>query len=263
MVRAIRTWLAEPRLAGVDVDGADLVRVHRRVLSEKPLTRAVFVEIYRTCLEADRRHFRGEGVRVEIGAGSSFFKEVCPGLVSTDVKPAEGLDMVVDAQSMPFADGSVRAVFGIHCFHHLPEPRRFLAELERVLRPGGGCVLVEPYYGPLAAAFYKRAFETEGFDPTQRAWETPVEGPMRGANQALSYIVFVRDAALLAERHPGLEVVERRPLTNWIRYLASGGVNFRSLAPGWAGPVLGGVEAAAAPLARWLALHHVIVLRRR
>jgi SAM-dependent methyltransferase len=263
MLRTVRKWLAEPRLAGVDVDGADLVEAHRRILAAKPLTRQVFLELYRACLEADRRSFTGNGLRVEIGAGSSFFKEVCPGLISTDIKPAPGLDMVVDAMAMPFALGSVRAIFGIHCFHHLPDPARFLAELERVCAPGGGCVLIEPYSGPAAAAFYRRVFDTETFDKTQREWTTPAAGPMRGANQALSYLVFERDASELARRFPGLEIVERRPLTNWARYLLSGGVNFRSLVPAWTAPAIRGFEAAAAPLSRWLALHQLIVIRRR
>lgn len=265
MLGTVRRWLAEPRLAGIDVDGAGLVEAHRRILASKPLTRRVFVELYGACMNADRRWFEGagDGLRVEIGAGSSFFKEVCPGLITSDIKPAPGLDMVVDAQAMPFEAGSVRAVFGIHCFHHLPQPERFFAELVRVVRPGGGCVLVEPYYGPLAAAFFRRVFESETFDAAQPGWTTPATGPMRGANQALSYLVFVRDRAEFERRYPELEIVERRPLTNWARYLLSGGVNFRSLAPGWADPALRAGEWAISPLARWLALHHITVIRRR
>jgi SAM-dependent methyltransferase len=263
MVGTLRRWLAEPRLAGIDVDGAGFVEAHRRILAGKPLTRRVFLELYGGCLDADRRWLSGDGLRIEIGAGSSFFKEVCPGLICTDIKPAPGLHRVVDAMNMPFEPGSVRTIFGIHCFHHLPDPDRFFGELARVVRPGGGCVLIEPYYGPFASAFFRRAFDSEGFDPRQPGWATPSTGPMRGANQALSYIVFVRDAAEFARKHPALEIVERRPLTNWGRYLLSGGVNFRSLAPGWSDPVLRAGEAIVSPLARWLALHHLIVLRRR
>lgn len=255
--------LAEPRLAGVDVDSDRLVEVHRSILSGKPMIRQVFVEMYGACMEADRRHFCGEGSRVEIGAGSSFFKEVCPGLISTDVKAAPHLDMVVDAQAMPFAGRSIRAVYGIHCFHHLPRPDLFFAELERVLIPGGGCVLIEPYHGPVARVFFRRLFESETFDPAQRTWETDASGPMRGANQALSYIVFVRDAGEFARRHPGLEVVERRPLTNYPRYVLSGGLNFRALVPAWSGPVIKAAEWLGTPVARVLALHHIVVLRRR
>jgi SAM-dependent methyltransferase len=263
MPRSIRDWLAEPGLAGVDLDGPERIAAHRRILAAKPATRRVFLELYRACLYTDRRFFTAPGPRVEIGAGSSFFREVCPDLIVTDVAPAPGLDRIVDAMAMPFADRSLRAVFGIHTFHHIPDPDQFLSELERVLAPGGGCVLIEPYFGPFAAAFFKRAFKTETFDPTQAGWTTPTTGPMVGANQALSYIVFTRDAAEMSRRHPGLEIVHQRPLTNWIGYLLSGGVNFRSLAPTWAAPVIHAAEFAAAPLAPWLALHHLIVLRRR
>lgn len=255
--------LAEPRLAGVDVDSGHLVEVHRSILTGKPMIREVFLEIYRACLDADRRLLRGQGLQVEIGAGSSFFKEVCPSLISTDIKAAAHLDMVVDAQAMPFGDRAVRTVFGIHCFHHLPRPDQFFAELERVLVPGGGCVLVEPFHGPVARVFFRRLFETETFDTRQPSWHTESTGPMRGANQALSYIVFVRDALEFARRYPGLEIVERRPLTNYPRYLLSGGLNFRALVPAWTGPAIKMVETLGSPLAHVLALHHMIVLRRR
>ena len=262
IVRLVRRALAEPRLEGIDVDRPDLIEVHREILATKPLTRRVFLELYRTCLDADLRHLRGDGLRIEIGAGSSFLKTVSPGILTTDIKPSAGLDMVVDALRMPFAAQSVRAVFGIHVFHHLSDPDRFFRELTRVLRPGGGCVLIEPYHGWLARLFFRHVFETETFDSTQSHWAATAEGPMRGANQALSYIVFVRDAQKFVESYPELEVVERRPLSNWPRYLLSGGLNFRSLAPGWSNSALRGAEAAMSPLARWLALHHLIVIRR-
>ena len=259
----IRRLLAEPRLAGIDVDRPDLVEVHRRILATKPLTRAVFTELYHACREADERHLTGDGLRVEIGAGSSFLKTLYPDVVTTDIKSAPGIEMVVDAMAMPFADGSVRAIYGIHCFHHLPDPSAFLDELTRVVVPGGGCVLIEPYYGPVASMLFQRVFTTESFDPDQAAWETPTHGPMAGANQALSYVVLVRDARRFASRFPELRIVERRPLTNWLRYLLSGGLNFRTLAPVRSDPVLRGMETVLSPAARWLALHHLIVLRKR
>jgi SAM-dependent methyltransferase len=255
--------LREPRLAGLDVDASDVIDGHRQVLAEKPILRAVFVEIYDRCDAIDRAYGTGEGQRIEIGAGSSVFSERFPDVIATDIKPHPHFDRVLDAQAMNVEDGSVRAIFGINCFHHLPDPMAFLGELDRVLVPGGICVLVEPYYGPLAAAFYPRLFETEDFDRTQATWEDPGRSIMRGANQALSYIVFDRDRVLFEQRCPTLELVVREPMTNWPRYLLSGGLNFRQLVPTRLEPALRGLEWLLAPAARWLALHHVIALRRR
>jgi SAM-dependent methyltransferase len=262
LLDAVLSRLREPRLAGIDVDTSDMLELHRQVLAEKPIMRAVFAELYDRCMEIDRLYGSGEGQRIEIGAGSSLFSARYPQVVATDIKPHPHLDRVLDAQAMDLEPASVRAIFAINCFHHLPDPMAFFRELERVLVPGGVCVLVEPYHGPLAAAFYARLFETEGFDRTQAAWDDAGRTIMHGANQALSYIVFERDRALLEQRCPSLEVVVREPLTSWPRYLLSGGLNFRQLAPSRSEPLLRGLERLLAPARRWLALHHIIGLHR-
>jgi ubiquinone/menaquinone biosynthesis C-methylase UbiE len=42
-----------------------------------------------------------------------------------------------DAKALPFADGSFAAVMSNSIVHHIPEPGAVLAEMLRVLRPGG------------------------------------------------------------------------------------------------------------------------------
>jgi len=263
VVEAALRRLQEPRLVGLDVDTSDLLEVHRQVLAGKPIMRDVFAEFYDRCMEIDRDHGSGEGLRIEIGAGSSLFAERHPEVLATDIKPHPHLDRVLDAQAMELDAACARAIFGINCFHHLPDPMAFFGELERVLVPGGTCVLIEPYHGPVAGAFYARLFETESFDRTQPTWEDDGRSIMHGANQALSYIVFERDRALFEQRCPTLEVVVEEPLTNWPRYLLSGGLNFRQLVPTRSAPLLRGLERLLAPASRWLALHHVVALRKR
>lgn len=257
-----RAWLREPLLDGVDIDGDQRIAAHRRILASKPMLKGVFDEIYRLLLRLDTQHFRGEGRRVEIGAGVSAFKAMCPELVTTDVMPAEHLDMVLDAHAMALPDASVRALFGIHCFHHFRDPEAFFREVLRVCLPGGGCILVEPYHGPVAARFYKKVFESETFDRDQRDW-TSDAGVMAGANQALSYVVFERDRARFERTFPDLEIVEQRWLRNYPRYLLSGGLNFRQLMPTFSIPLLKAVEWLLVPIGSWTALHHCVVLRKR
>jgi SAM-dependent methyltransferase len=48
-----------------------------------------------------------------------------------------------DAARLPLASESVNLVWCIHVLHHLPDPSRVLAEVRRVLRPGGALVLAE------------------------------------------------------------------------------------------------------------------------
>ena len=49
-----------------------------------------------------------------------------------------------DARELPFQAESVDAVISINGLHVIPSPERFLAELARVLRPGGTLWLVTP-----------------------------------------------------------------------------------------------------------------------
>ncbi len=253
-----------PHMREVDIDSTQRLQIHRKILLEKKLTREVFFEFYRVLLDAEARCFSAaSGVRLEIGAGTSLMSELDPGVLSTDVVAGPFTDQVVDAMAMPFADGEVKSVFAINCFHHFPDPYKFFEELERVCAPGGGALIIDPYYGPLAGMLYKDLFPDETFDKTGPAVNDPTRGPMSDANQALSYIVFERERAAFDLRFPGLEIVEGAPLSNYVRYLASGGINFRQLVPDFATPALKGLEFALKPIQKLFALHHYIVVRRR
>jgi SAM-dependent methyltransferase len=255
--------LQEPLLAGVDIDSAERISVHRAILERKPTMQRVCREMYRMCAELDAQFFSGSGARIELGAGVSFLAEYYPDVLLTDLVAAPHLDSVLDGQDMrDVADCSVRAFYAIFAFHHFSEPRRFFSELERTLVPGGGCVLIEPAYGPASRALYPLLFASERFDMREVGWESAKGGPMSLANQALSHNVFVRDRSQFEREFPRLRVVHHEFLRNYLRYLLSGGLNFRSLVPAWSEGLLIRCEDLLAPLRRWLALHQVIVLRK-
>ena len=260
----LRTYLQEPRLIGVDLDSDEMLAIHSKVLYEKPMMKGVFSEFYDTCISLDEKYFSSSKLkRVEIGAGVSFFKKKYPEIISTDIKKAENLDMVVDAQNMPFENNSIRAIYGINCFHHLPNPNLFFKELDRVLEKGCGCVLIDPYYGTIAKRFYKEIFDSETFDMTQKDWVNESQGFMVGANQALSYIVFKRDKMKFEEMYPNLEIVIQKPLNNYMRYLLSGGLNFRQILPSFFSPIIKFFEFLFIPFNSIFALHHIIVIRKK
>jgi ubiquinone/menaquinone biosynthesis C-methylase UbiE/uncharacterized protein YbaR (Trm112 family) len=54
-----------------------------------------------------------------------------------------------DGQNLPFFDGSISAVLFNESLHHMPNARASIAEVARVLEPGGLVCLLEPYaYDP-------------------------------------------------------------------------------------------------------------------
>lgn len=246
----------------MDVDGSERLELHGKVLERKRMLREVFVEFHHAFHRLAARYFKVEGLEVELGAGIAPMRNSYPEVLATDIVATEHLDMALNAEAMSLDDHSARVFYGQNCFHHFPHPDRFFTELERTLKIGGGAILIEPFHGPFAAFLYKRLFKSEGFDMHFPSWETPSTGPMNGANQALSYIVFVRDRQAFERKHPGLEIVHQEICGNYLRYLVSGGLNFRQLLPDALIPVLKVVEKLLHPLRRVLALHHIVVIRR-
>ncbi|WP_409298268.1 methyltransferase domain-containing protein [Pseudomonas sp. KCJK8993] len=261
------SWLADllrdPSVNNIDVDDSERLLVHGRMLEQKPMLKEVFTSFHHTFERLDKQFLSGAGERVELGAGVSPIRNSYPDVLATDIVPGPGLDRVLDAERLDLADSSVRVIFGQNCFHHFPHPSVFFEELERVLVPGGGVILLEPYHGPFAAFLFRRMFRTEGYDKDFPSWETPASGPMNGANQALSYIVFERDRAEFERRFPQLDIVHQETCDNYLKYLFSGGLNFRQLWPNWASPLLSLIQRLLSPLNRWLALHHVVVIRKK
>jgi len=265
----LRKLVQEPLLLSLDVDSKDRILLHKRILEAKPLMKEVCREIYDICADLDNRFISLAGSRIELGAGVSFIKELCSDVVVSDVIAAPHLDQIIDSQDMKgvpdqsVPDQSVAAFYGIHCFHHFSEPCRFFSELTRTLKPDGGCILIEPYFGLLARIIYPRLFNSETFDMEQLKWETPSASKMSNANQALSYVVFFRDKAIFEDKFSQLEIVHTEQLTNYLRYTLSGGLNFRSLVPRSSEKILRFIENILYPLRKFLALHHVIVLKKK
>ena len=265
IITNLRNWLYEPLVHGVAVDDNALLAIHMEVLRKKPLLRSAFETFYRIMMGLCDRLLAPHGIEVELGSGAGFFKSMRAGLVTSDIRKGMHIDMELDAQRMQLADASVRCIYAINVFHHLPNPELFFAELCRVLVPGGGCILVEPHNGLCSALLHRNLHTDESFVPDAASWKTTdISGPLSGANQAMAYIVFTRDLARFNSLYGHtLEIAHQGYVLNALRYLISGGLNFRQLLPSVFEPVLRTLEYACKPLARHLSLHQVIVIRKR
>lgn len=261
---SLASFLSEPELRGLDIESPERIKLHVKILARKKMMQSVFKAFYKLCMDMDKKYFGDtQGMRVELGAGVSRFNKYYPDVKITDIKPAEHLDAVIDAQRMDFADNSVRALYGLNFFHHLPDPNLFFKEFLRVVSPGGGCVLIEPYYGPIASFMYKRLFATETFDKKEAAWDSASRGAMIGANQALSHNILIRDRKKFTERYPDIEIVKVTAISNYLQYLISGGLNFRQLWPNFLSWMIVLAEWLLYPLKGTLGLHYAVVLRKK
>jgi len=264
LFKIIRRKLTDDRLINIDANSSDLVEIHHKILSERKYMQDVFKEIYKNIVDCEEKYLSGEGYKIEIGASGGFFKKYYPEIITSDIKPTPYTDMVVDALSMPFKDNTVKAIFGINCFHHFNDPDIFFNELKRVLVTNGGCILCEPYYGWFSSIFYKSLHDIEYYDKTMPGWKNEMTGPSVGANQALSYIVFKRDFELFSSKHPELKIVFKKPLSNYLRYIVSGGLNFKPLLPyRIIRYFVRFLEILLFPFRNFFALHYIIVIQKK
>lgn len=263
-ISRLRNWLYDPRVRDVNVDDESMLELHAAIHAEKPMLRSTFSSFYDIMLECNERHLSGDGMEIELGSGVGFFKERRTEVITSDVRHATHIDRVLDAQDMDVPDNSVRCIYAINVFHHLPDPNRFFSELSRVLVEGGGCILIEPHNGLASATLHRLLHKDERFEPDEAEWfNHHIAGPLSGANQALAHIVFTRDLlAFKAQYGEKLTVVHQGYVLNGIRYLLSGGLNFRQLAPTFTIPIICMIEKLMSPFSRFWSLHQVIVIRK-
>jgi SAM-dependent methyltransferase len=102
-------------------------------------------------------------------------------VIRLDFEPIYELDVVADAQVLPFADASIDRISADSVLEHLAHPHHVIRECHRVLRPGGVMRLATPWtfhlhgypddYLRYSPSFYERACREAGFASTTASVE--------------------------------------------------------------------------------------------
>ena len=200
------------------------------------------------------------GHELELGSGGGFFKEINPECITSDISLVNGVDMVVDAQQLPFDNESVDCIYLVHVLHHIPDVRKFLNEVLRCCKTGGGCVIVEPYWSPAGKFFFKH-LHPEPYDDKAKEWSFVSTGAMSGANQALSYILLKRDRKRFNSEYPNLHVEYDRPF-NGLSYIATGGLWLKPFLPNLMILFIHKMEKMFSWTMYLFGIHHVFVIKK-
>ena len=111
---------------------------------------------------------RPDSVILHLGSGNVPSDD--PRVISCDVLPCANVDVVCEAESLPFADGSIDYVESGAVFEHVYDPRTAIGEVKRVLAPGGefriDTAFMQSYHG----------FPSHYYNMTPQAVETDLVG---------------------------------------------------------------------------------------
>lgn len=111
---------------------------------------------------------RPESVILHLGSGNVPSNDAR--VISCDVLPCANVDVVCEAEALPFADGSIDYVESGAVFEHVYDPRTAIGEVKRVLAPGGefriDTAFMQSYHG----------FPSHYYNMTPQAVETDLVG---------------------------------------------------------------------------------------
>jgi SAM-dependent methyltransferase len=254
----LKTLLCHPHTRGLDIDDPRTTELRRNIVREKPFLRKVYEEWYSQLADSIPNQ---PGSVLELGSGAGFLEEFVPGLITSEIFPLPGIQLVSDAAFLPFGDRTLRAITMVDVLHHIPDPRKFLHEASRCLPKGGVIAMVEPWVTSWSKLVYKNLHH-EPFEPDAADWTIPIQGPLSGANGAIPWIIFQRDREKFETEFPELRI-ESIKLMMPFRYLVSGGISMRDLMPQRLFPFWKAFENSLSAWMPHLAMFALIAVKKR
>jgi len=95
------------------------------------------------------KKYHRSGKTLNIGSGP---KKLGPGITNVDIYPYQGVDIVADASSIPVPTDSVARIISDNVLEHIINPKLAVAEMHRILLPGGLAYVCIPYMYPFHAS---------------------------------------------------------------------------------------------------------------
>jgi hypothetical protein len=139
-------------------------------------------------LEAFMKNFNEDNVVVNVGSLSKKIK----GVYNLDISYYPNIDIVADAHTLPFKDGSLDGVIIKNVFEHLRDPAKVREELKRVVKTGGKIYAKVPFMQPFHAVpdDYQR-YSINGLHEFFKDFKILEEGISVGPSSALAW--FLRE----------------------------------------------------------------------
>lgn len=183
---------------------------------------------------------------LDLGSSWSPYAEYFPDRVSCDIEAREGVDVVADAHSLPFKDEEFENILCSEVLEHLHTPEQAIAEMWRVLAPGGTLILTTRFMFPIHDAPHDYFRFTEiGMKYLFRNWEILSFAPETKHFETLAVLIhrmaftmefrggyFTRTVLFLTAKIVGrLGFLVKRDYGR--KYFDGGGVEWNTFASGY------------------------------
>ena len=237
----------------------DVLYRHRALWQQKPVLRRLYEDWYREIVA-----WLVPGRTVELGGGTGNLKDYVPGVYCSDVMVLPWLNVVADAQRLPFQSESLGNLVLFDSLHHIENVSLFFDEALRALRIGGRIIIMDPYISWASWPIYRWLHP----EPMNRKEDPLVLKPPQtdrlpfDANQAVATILFGRNHPRFQLRYPGFSVQHVRRMA-CVAYPLSGGFDHPSLLPEWLVTPILRLERTLERMGWLLAFRMLVVIERR
>lgn len=142
------------------------------------------------------------GKTFNIGSGP---RKLGPDITNVDIYPYKGVDVVADALSIPVPDGSVSRIVSDNVLEHITDPESAVAEMYRILAPGGYVYVCTPFLYPFhnSPSDFQR-WTKEGMCKLMKDFEILEIGVRAGPFSALDVTLCYLGATIFSFGHEKL-----------------------------------------------------------
>ncbi len=103
-------------------------------------------------VDLEARHVEPDDHVLVIGSGRTPKPIVAARITNIDIRPYSHVTSVCDAQRLSFADNTFDRIVCHQVLEHIPATAEVVAEMHRVLKPGGKSIVTVPFYFPFHAS---------------------------------------------------------------------------------------------------------------
>ena len=121
----LNKWLAHPLTKGMNIDQPQTTAFRKQIISSKPFLEKLYEEWYRGIAA----QFLPNARVLELGSGPGFLKEFKPSLITSELFPTPGVDLVIGAQAIDMPEGSIDGIVMTGVLHHIPDCSLFFKEV--------------------------------------------------------------------------------------------------------------------------------------